>query len=171
MKQPVANIATVSIALVALFFSAGQLYLQREQNHIAVQPRLNAYPTNEQKLENLGLHIINNGLGPAFMESMDVIVDGVRIEGDGKFFQAAAKLGLVPGCLSISEPRPNDSLKTGEEISLIGVPKSAPALQCASTRLRLMSITSGRFDFTLTVKSIYGDRFSYNFKRNIQTPL
>jgi hypothetical protein len=171
MKQSTANIATVSVAVVAVLFSAGQLMLQREQNHIAVEPRLNAYPTNEQKLENIGLHIINNGLGPAFVESLDVMVDGNRIEGEGKFFQAAAKLGLTLDCLSISEPRPNDSLKTGEEISLIGVPKTAPALKCEPTRLSLMSITKGRFDFTLTVLSIYGDRFSYNFKRNIQTSL
>lgn len=171
MNQRITNAATVSIALIALIFSASQLYLQRVQNHVSVEPRLNAYYTNEAKLDNEGFHIINNGLGPAFVESLDVMVNGTKIEGARKFSEAARQLGLNPECLSIGEPRPNDSLKTGEEVLLIGVPKAGDRLKCVVTRLELLTMKQGRLDFIFTVKSIYGDRFRYQFSKNVQVSL
>ncbi|WP_460154826.1 hypothetical protein [Pseudomonas sp. S1_F04] len=171
MNQPITNVATVSIALIALIFSASQLYLQRVQNHVSVEPRLNAYYTNEAKLDNEGVHIINNGLGPAYVESLDVIVNGKKIDGPKKFFEAARLLGLNTECLSIGEPRPNDSLKTGEEILLLGVPKAGEPLKCGKTRLDLLLMKPSSLDFIITVKSIYGDRFTYQFSKNFQVSL
>ncbi|MBA1191039.1 hypothetical protein G7Z99_18640 [Pseudomonas entomophila] len=168
MNQSITNVATVSIAVIALMFSASQLYLQRVQNHVSVEPRLNAYYTNEAKLDDEGVHIINNGLGPAYVESLDVLVDGKKVEGSRKFFEAARLLGLDILCLSTGDPRPNDSFKTGEEILLLGVPKSKDALKCAKTRLDLLLLKSGSLEFLLTVKSIYGDRFTYQYSKNEQ---
>lgn len=171
MNQPITNVATVSIALIALIFSASQLYIQRIQNHVSVEPRLNAYYTNEAKLDNEGVHVINNGLGPAFVESLDVMVNGKKIEGARKFFEAARLLGLNTECLSIGEPRSNDSLKTGEEILLLGVPKAGDPLKCAKSRLDLFLMKPGSLDFIITVKSIYGDRFTYQLSKNVQVNL
>ncbi|RMM79831.1 hypothetical protein ALQ71_00045 [Pseudomonas coronafaciens pv. striafaciens] len=171
MNQPFTNVATVSIALIALIFSASQLYLQRVQNHVSVEPRLNAYYTNEAKLGNEGIHVVNNGLGPAFVESLDVVVNGNKIEGTKKFFEAARLLGLNIECLSTGEPRPNDSLKTGEEILLLGVPKAGDPLKCAKTRLDLLLMKPDSLDFTITIKSIYGDRFTYQLSKNAQVSL
>jgi hypothetical protein len=171
MNQRTTNIFTVSIAVIALAFSASQLYLQRIQNHVSVEPRLNAYYTNEAKLDNEGFHIINNGLGPAFVESLDVMVNGKKVEGAKRFFEAAKLLGLNPECLSIGEPRPNDSFKTGEEILLMGVPKAGDRLKCSITRLELLTMTPNSLDFIITVKSIYGDRFKYQLSKNAQMSL
>lgn len=168
MNQRITNAATVSIAVIALIFSASQLYLQRVQNHVSVEPRLNAYYTNEAKLDNEGVHVINNGLGPAFVESLDVMVNGREIEGSRKFFEAAKSLGLDTECLSTGEPRANDSFKTGEEILLLGVPKAGDSIKCAITRLKLGLLKPDSLDFILTVKSIYGDRFTYQFSKNAQ---
>lgn len=168
MNQRITNAATVSIAVIALIFSASQLYLQRVQNHVSVEPRLNAYYTNEAKLDNEGVHVINNGLGPAFVESLDVMVNGREIEGSRKFFEAAKSLGLDTECLSTGEPRANDSLKTGEEILLLGVPEDGDSIKCAITRLKLGRLKPNSLDFILTVKSIYGDRFTYQFSKNAQ---
>lgn len=171
MNQRTTNVATVSLALIALFFSASQLYLQRTQNHVSVEPRLNAYYTNEAKLDNEGFHIINNGLGPAFVESLDVMVDGKKVDAIKKFSEAGRLLGLNTECLSAGEPRPNDSFKTGEEILLLGVPKAGDALKCAITRLDLFFMKPGSLDFIITVKSIYGDRFRYQLSKNVQKGL
>lgn len=170
MQQSAANIATVSIALVALFFSAGQLYLQREQNHIAVEPRLNAYFSNEKKAGNWGIYIFNNGFGPAYVEKIDVFVDGKKIEGEKKFYQAAVLAGLDGNCLSIGEPRANDTFKLGEEIPLIIVPKEASLLECSGTRLALITLAR-KLNFTVGIQSIYGDRFTYSLQENRQTRL
>lgn len=171
MNQRITNIATVSIALIALVFSASQLYLQRIQNHVSVEPRLNAYYTNEAKLDNEGFHIVNNGLGPAFVESLDVMVNGKKVDATRKFSEAGRLLGLNTECLSMGEPRPNDSIKTGEEMLLLGVPKAGDASKCAKTRLDLFVMKPGSLDFIITVKSIYGDRFKYQFSKNVQESL
>ncbi|GFZ62896.1 hypothetical protein PSE10A_54070 [Pseudomonas amygdali pv. eriobotryae] len=171
MNQRITNFATVSIALIALVFSASQLYLQRIQNHVSVEPRLNAYYTNEAKLDNEGFHIVNNGLGPAFVESLDVMVSGKKVDASRKFSEAGRLLGLNTECLSMGEPRPNDSIKTGEEILLLGVPKAGDASKCAKTRLDLFLMKPGSLDFIITVKSIYGDRFKYQFSKNVQESL
>ena len=171
MNQRTTNIFTVLIAVIALVFSASQLYLQRVQNHVSVEPRLNAYYTNEAKLDNEGVHVINNGLGPAFVESLDVMVNGKKVEGAMKFSEAARQLGLNPECLSTGEPRPNDSFKTGEEVLLMGVPKAGDRLKCAVTKLELLTMKPGSLDFIITVKSIYGDRFRYQLSKNVQVNL
>ncbi|WP_426234812.1 hypothetical protein [Pseudomonas sp. TWP3-2] len=172
MKQHTANIATVSIALFALGFSIWQGDVQRTHNHVSLEPRINAYYSNDQKADREGLYLINNGMGPAFVEKLEVTVDGKTVsEGDmGKFGAALHPLGLSSGCLTIGGPRPNDSFKVGEEIALIELSKNAPPI-CAFSALKMRTAFTDGLDFTVIVKSIYGDRFEYNFKKNIQIPL
>lgn len=172
MKQSTANLATVSIALVALGFSIWQAVIQRTHNHVSLEPRINAYYSNDGKAEQEGLYIINNGMGPAFVERFGVSVDGKTVPEEDlwKLGAALAPLGLNAMCLTIRGPRPNDSFKAGEEMALIEISKGAPAV-CSLTALKMRAAFAENLDFTLIVKSIYGDRFEYNLKKNLQRPL
>jgi hypothetical protein len=172
MKQRTANIATVSIALFALGFSIWQGVIQRTHNHVSLEPRINAYYSNDEKADQEGLYVINNGMGPAFVEEFEVTVDGRVIQSDNlwKLGSAMIALGLDVNCLTIRGPRPNDSFKAGEEMALIEISKAAPKT-CSITAYRMRKAFTENLDFILTVKSIYGDRFEYKLKGNIQRPL
>lgn len=163
---------SLAIAVCALGLSLWQGYQQRVQNHVAVEPRINAYFKLDGKTDQNGLYIFNNGLGPAYVESLEVTVDGEPVTdiSYGRFGGAVQSMRLGTDCLTIGGPRPNDSLKLGEEIGLIEISKNAPST-CALTKLLLGAKIQQHLDFTLIVKSIYGDRFQYKFKNNIQTAL
>ena len=172
MKQRTANLATVAIAVFALGFSIWQGIIQRTHNHVSLEPLINAYYSNDAKAEQEGLYVINNGMGPAFVEHFEVRVDGkVMPDGDlWKLGTALAPLGLNAGCLTIRGPRPNDSFKAGEEIALIELSKNAPAV-CSLTAVKMRAAFAEHLDFTLIVSSIYGDRFEYILTINSQHPL
>lgn len=172
MDQRIANRATVVIALCALGFSAWQGYLQRAHNHVSLEPRLNAYFKIDGRADQWGVYIVNNGTGPAFVEALKVTVNGKPVaEGRiGQFGSAAVPLGLDLSCLIVGGPRPNDSLKVGEEVGLIETPVNAPA-RCTFNKLKMESALKDDLNFLLVVKSIYGDRFEYDYKNNIQRPL
>ncbi|CAI8714272.1 hypothetical protein EMIT0324P_120012 [Pseudomonas chlororaphis] len=42
---------------------------------------------------------------------------------------------------------------------------------CAFAALKLKDASQQNINFILTIKSIYGDRFEYNYKNNIQLQL
>ena len=163
---------SLAIAVCALGLSLWQGYQQRVQNHVAVEPRINAYFKLDGKTDQNGLYVFNNGLGPAYVESLEVTVAGkpVMENSYGQFGGAVQSMRLETDCLTIGGPRANDSLKLGEEIGLVEISKNAPSA-CALTKLLLGAKIQQHLDFTLIVKSIYGDRFQYNFKNNIQTAL
>lgn len=54
---------SLAIAVCALGLSLWQGYQQRVQNHVAVEPRINAYFTLDGKTDQNGLYVFNNGLG------------------------------------------------------------------------------------------------------------
>lgn len=172
MNQKITNIATVVIATCALGLSIWQGIAQRQHNELSTEPRINAYFKVDG--EKWGLFVFNNGLGPAYIEEVKISVtgaDGSTIVWAGNdFMKATAHMGLNVKCLAIGGPRKNDSLQLQEETGLIYLPKEVPA-SCAINTLLLKGAVASRLDFTLTVKSIYGKKFSYSFKNNEQVAL
>lgn len=172
MNQKITNVATVIIATCALGLSIWQGVAQRQHNELSTEPRVNAYFKVDG--EKWGLFVFNNGLGPAYIEDVKITVtsaDGSTVVWAGKdFMQATAHMGLSAKCLAIGGPRKNDSLQLQEEIGLIYLPREVPP-SCAVNTLLLKGAIESRLDFTLVVKSIYGKRFSYNFKNNEQLML
>lgn len=70
----VISVASVVIACCALASTFWQLKIQRQHNHISVRPHLCRF--TKRKLENnnayLEVILVNNGLGPAFINSFDI---------------------------------------------------------------------------------------------------
>ena len=72
------------IALCALFFTTWQFSVQRRHNKVSVLPHLNCY-VHRSEIHNKGkviVRAINNGLGPAFIKSFTLTLDGDPINFD-----------------------------------------------------------------------------------------
>ncbi|MGY0523027.1 hypothetical protein, partial [Pseudomonas aeruginosa] len=81
-----------------------------------VEPRVNSYLSLKDDYKMI---IFNNGLGPAYIDKVTFYENGKEI--DGNILHALAKQGVSPYCAIAGMPRPNDSLKTGEEIVLVDI--------------------------------------------------
>ena len=66
------------IAVVAILFTAYQAYLYRIHNVLSVKPHLNIFEIDgyENETAFLAVQLQNNGLGPAFITSFNVYLDG-----------------------------------------------------------------------------------------------
>lgn len=163
----------IFIAIISLFYTIWQGREQIRHNHISVEPRINAYFSNDGRENKWGVYIINNGMGTAFVKDISVTVDGkpVNAVNNNIFHGATSALGLNANCFVIGGPRPNDSFQVGEEIFLIEARDQNP--DCAADRLRLKWATEAphRLDFVLNIQSIYGDEFRYVFSLNKQNSL
>ncbi|MEZ0175555.1 MAG: hypothetical protein AB9Q20_14775 [Candidatus Reddybacter sp.] len=72
------------IALCALLFTAWNVYTQRKHNILSVTPHLTRFVTSDQNGE-VGvakLELMNNGLGPAFIEKFQIYLNNEFCEYD-----------------------------------------------------------------------------------------
>jgi len=70
------NYGSEIIALCALVFTVWHARAQRIHNQLTLKPHLDTF-TERNKSDNVGrieIQLINNGLGPAFIESFEVLV-------------------------------------------------------------------------------------------------
>lgn len=173
MNQRIFNFSSLIVAACALGLSVWQGYVQREHNHVSLEPRVNAYFQSNEGQGVTGLYIINNGIGPGYVESLDIYFDGKLISSPNqmepwRFASALQPLGLASqSCIAVAGPRPNDSLKVGEELQLIAIGKGAP-MDCVMAKSALLRADWSRLDFVLKLKSIYGDHYTYRFSKNGQ---
>ncbi|WP_088744110.1 hypothetical protein [Cobetia sp. QF-1] len=160
---------SIFIAVCAFGLSLWQGYQQRVQNHISVEPRINAYFKHDSKIDKHGIYIFNNGLGPAFIKSFEVTLAGKKLKKSvyGELYSAAIKLNLDPTCFAYGSPRKGDSLALNKEETLMEVSKNA-SKSCADSIERFNKIRSKPLNFTIKFESIYGDRFVYKYLDNKQ---
>ena len=160
------EIFTLAIAVIALGFSIWQGNNQIEHNHVSVEPRVNSYFSNEGEW---GISIINNGMGTAFVKSLDIKVNGESVSDHefGKFYQAVVTLDLNPMCFITGDPRPNDSFQVGKEVFLIKSNEKAPK-SCNLDKFLLWEYQKNKLDYELVIESIYGDTFTYKYSKNRQ---
>lgn len=172
-RDSILALTGIIIAIISLGFAIWQGREEIRHNHISVEPRINAYFSNDGRKNQWGIYAINNGMGTAFVNRMVVMVDGKPVEpvDNNIFFGAVLALGLHAKCFVIGGPRPNDSFKVGEEIFLVEARGSEK--NCAEDRLRLKwaSQNPHQLDFVLGMESIYGDKFRYTYSLNRQVKL
>lgn len=74
--------AAIIIALCAVFVAVYQATATRRHSRLSVRPHLAIFVTrrHDPKSGELEINLINNGLGPAFIKSYDVLVDGSRVD-------------------------------------------------------------------------------------------
>ncbi|MHA7872350.1 MAG: hypothetical protein ACX939_08375 [Hyphococcus sp.] len=79
--ETVASIAAMVIGACALFVAWDQAQIMRKQQHASVLPVLNISGgfSSEGGFHTMTISIRNDGIGPAVIESADLIVDGARV--------------------------------------------------------------------------------------------
>ncbi|WP_166219958.1 hypothetical protein [Pseudomonas atagonensis] len=172
MKSTHIDKLALGVALLALGATIWQANAQIKHDHVSVEPRITSYFSNNGNKNQWGIYAFNNGMGNAFVESLEVYVDGKPVQDHqyGKFFSAVTELGLNPLCFLIGGPRPNDAFQVGSEERLIEANPKAPK-ECALNNLLLQTYARERVDYELVFKSIYGERFKYRYSKNSQVPI
>jgi hypothetical protein len=77
------GISSVVIALCALGISVWQGIQTRKHNKLSFRPHLTTWTHSNIEKGFYAIELINNGLGPAIIESFTVKIDGKQISGEG----------------------------------------------------------------------------------------
>lgn len=72
--------AGIIIAMISLGFAIWQGREEIRHNHISVEPRINAYFSNDGRKNQWGIYAINNGMGAAFVNGITVTVNGKPVD-------------------------------------------------------------------------------------------
>ncbi len=78
----VTGVSSTAIALCALGLSVWQGYQARKHNRLAVRPHLTTWSHSDVEERCYAVEVMNNGIGPALIESFSVQVDGTAIPGE-----------------------------------------------------------------------------------------
>jgi hypothetical protein len=169
------NAATI-IATFAFLATCSQLWLQREFYKTSLRPQVTAYYSIDGRSETKrnGIYFYNGGLGNALVHRTLVTIDGkpVKKSNFGDFYSAVNMLGLDAGCFLYATPRQNDFLIKDKETFFIEANENAKGLcglSQAILSLKEQLLQNERFNFRIQFSSAYGEKFTYDYRKNMQS--
>lgn len=175
LKSLKRNAATI-IATLALLATCSQLWQQRDFYKTSLRPQITAYYSIDGRSETKrnGIYFYNGGLGNAIVHKTLVTIDGnpVKKSNFGDFYSAINMLGLDAGCFLYATPRQNDFLIRDKETFFIEANESAKGL-CGLSQtilsLKEQLLQNERFNFRIQFTSAYGEKFTYDYRKNTQS--
>ncbi len=81
--ESIAGISSAAIALCALGLTVWQAKITRDHNKLSVTPRLTTWSQRDVANNRYSVELLNNGIGPALIESFCIHVDGQSMSGEG----------------------------------------------------------------------------------------
>ncbi|CCH52573.1 hypothetical protein BN8_01584 [Fibrisoma limi BUZ 3] len=160
------------LAVISSFCAIGitfyQAYLQRTQQYASVMPVLDSYKDNggDSKSWHLTYILVNNGIGPAFIQKAEITYKGKVYPDIRSVIYAVVKDGLAQGkakpaevinfAINQSTLYPTRILPVGEEVKLCNLDHKYVArwVDEASHRKEIR--------FKVWYKSIYGEQWLFN---------
>jgi hypothetical protein len=114
------SLSAVAISLFALALSWWQLEVGREHNRLSVKPLVVITPHLEGPGGRNGVYLSNQGLGPAVLKSMKVVVAGQSFEGLGKsrWKEILKAADTDPFCYALGWPTPEAGELWGQVLHL-----------------------------------------------------
>ena len=155
-----------TIALCALGFTAWQAWVQRRHNVISVKPHITTFVNRNrnQSAGHLEVKVMNNGLGPAFIDKFQVYLSGQPCEAN------AAVNSLLKGLrvnTSITTLGDDYAMPSGEARTLLAV-----TFPCTSQDdPEKMAERLDSLDLELHYSSAYGQKFKYDSRKSRKTRL
>ncbi len=153
------------LAVVSSFCAIGitfyQAFLQRTQQYASVMPILDSYNTSVMADGTLGYAfiIINNGLGPAFVEEASFYYGDKKYNSVSKFEAALLnQSGIIDSSSRVSDLWKGRVIAQGERFSLIEL-KSKAAEQNLRKNLDKAKIQ-------ILYKSVYGEKWLHTYPTN-----
>jgi len=151
------------IALCALLFTAYQIIVQRRHNILSVQPHITTFSNKNRNKEaaQLQVELMNNGLGPAFINEFQVYLDGkpceanVAIDSLLKNYQVKKQVSVLTD---------DYAMPSGEARSLISIIfpfKTEDDMEKMEKRL-------DRLDLLIKYSCAYGKTKTYDSRKKSQ---
>ena len=159
----ITGVSSAAIALCALFFTIWQSKQAQKHNRLSFKPHLTSWSHKNSKKGFYAVELINNGLGPALIESFTIKVDDKIIAGKGtEPIEKALKI-LLPNCQYQSHHAymaNGYSMAAKEKCTIVEIlfteqPTFTP---------EALEHTLNRADLDVKYKSFYGEVFTYSSK-------
>lgn len=158
----VGGIASAIIAALAFFLTIWQTRITRHHNKLSVRPALAGWENLEDEALSYTFSLSNNGIGPAFIKSFLIFVDGNQVEGVGStLVQQVSQLlfqGMSPRLGPWSVLAPGYCMRADQKVAIVSVtfrPEHSSVfhevLQSARQRVRII----------VKYESMYGERGVY----------
>lgn len=161
MLQWLGNHAAEIIAICALVFTAYQAYVQRKHNVISVKPHITTFVNRNRNdgTGQLSFIIMNNGLGPAFIDKFQAYLSGEPCDA---MVAVENLLGGHKVNTSVTTLGDDYAMPSGETRALLAV-----AFPCRSRdELEEMAEHLDKLDLELHYSSAYGERFRYDSRES-----
>ncbi|WP_131826059.1 hypothetical protein [Salinivibrio kushneri] len=154
MWQLLGENASEIIALCALGLTSYQAYISRAHNRLSLKPHLTRFTHRSRQPDHgvLVFEIMNNGVGPAFINSFEILLDGKRVQNlDGALQKA---LGQRQSNSTVATLGDDYAMPAGEkrEILILAISLSD------GEDLSGIEETLKRFDLIVEYQSVYGER-------------
>lgn len=145
------------IALCALAFTAYQIIVQRRHNVLSVKPHITTF-TNRNKNKNIAqlqVQIMNNGLGPAFIDKFQVYLSGQACEPKAAINSILKGMRVNTTITSLSDQY---AMSSGEVRNLLAV-----IFPCSTDEdMEKMEQKLDKLDLEIQYSSAYGEKFVYD---------
>jgi len=155
LLQQYTTIATVFIAVLALFLSIWHLSVQRKHNKLSVKPLLTFEELTANTERGFGVFVRNDGIGPAIIKEFKIYVDNIQIISDYKHLwkEAAKKLSIDYNFVMFHTFEPKTSINTGLRLPVFTIEQKVNKEQTA-----LFKKSISRLNIEILYESIYGQK-------------
>jgi hypothetical protein len=146
------------IAICALAFTAYQAFLQRQQSRISVRPLVTTFVNRRRrdKVGELEVLLMNNGLGPALVKRFQVYVNGAECEADAAVTNLLGEMRVFHKEVTTFADDYAMPASTGKTLLAIKFPCATDDdMQNMVDRLNVI-------DLELVYWSAYRERFTYD---------
>ena len=155
-----AEIATIFIAVLALFISVWSTYETRKHNRLSLKPHLSITSEFTSRESQNGVYLYNNGHGPALIKTFSVYIgeNELNTSSPASFYNAIRKqLNFQKLAISVAVPKNGDVLKAGESHKILGPVELSSNLP----EEQLLQLKEGlpRLRFVIKYESFYEEKF------------
>jgi len=161
MLQQITTIATVLIAVAALFLTIWQFRAMRIHNRLSVKPLLSYEIMYVRTDRGFGIYICNNGVGPAIVRNFKIFVDNNEIISTRRklLLEAVKVLKINYPYVQLYFFDDGTSMSAGEKLPLLTVDENIKKDQ-----EKLFQDALPRIDIEIKYESIYKQRFTSRLK-------
>jgi hypothetical protein len=147
--------AVAVIALGALIVAIAQVVLMRRHNRLSVMPFLTFYVSYGTKEMPFGVHVANNGIGPAVIKQLTVYLDGKTFTPErGHSWNAAwFEAGFKGSFVAFHFPEGRSALRAGERFPLLTIDEGYESDALSYQFYQALK----RIDLEIVFESIYRD--------------
>ena len=142
------------IALCALGLTSYQAYLSRAHNRLSLKPHLTRFTHRSRNLGQgvLAFQVLNNGVGPAFITSFEILLDGNSVSDIDQALKEV--LGVKKFNSTVATLGTDYSMLAGEKREILIL---AFRLE-GGEELSEIEGKLDRFDLVIEYQSVYGEK-------------